>query len=348
MRFYDDLMASKAVDDHFKSMLSGATVISIDNVARYCFENKIEAFEIGHEIPTIAPPFDHFFMDVSESPKYLTVADDTRELPQRRFGVLFIPFDIEGLGVSFISSVLEKMFSAQTEFNMPENKLVNEPNKDLLIRTVKENLARWYVQHYLVTEESVSIDNKMTRCYSITMQHVLLKEDGTLADKYMRPLFYFTPTMHTGVKHIDAQLTDRFVNSLMLTGQIGNYVAMYTQPAYMAISMMHCKNTKIKEVDSKKVYGRQQCRAFERQMDRPPVIYKTIEIEPMGKKSNSSNSGTCEVSTMPLHICRGHFRTYTDENKLFGKLTGTFWIPQHAKGSLNNGQHVSDYKIKDI
>ncbi len=47
-----------------------------------------------------------------------------------------------------------------------------------------------------------------------------------------------------------------------------------------------------------------------------------------------------------LHICRGHFATYSPEHPLFGKFTGTFWKPAHVRGSQEHGIVVKDYVIK--
>ena len=35
-----------------------------------------------------------------------------------------------------------------------------------------------------------------------------------------------------------------------------------------------------------------------------------------------------------LHICRGHFKTFTDIAPLFGKLRGTYWWADHIRGCL--------------
>ena len=46
-----------------------------------------------------------------------------------------------------------------------------------------------------------------------------------------------------------------------------------------------------------------------------------------------------------LHICRGHFATYTENNPLFGKLKGTFWKPAHVRGSIEDGIVDKDYRV---
>src|SRR3990167_3444505 len=46
-----------------------------------------------------------------------------------------------------------------------------------------------------------------------------------------------------------------------------------------------------------------------------------------------------------LHIVRGHPVTYTKEKPLFGKYSGTFWKPAHARGSIEQGAVLKDYKV---
>ena len=46
-----------------------------------------------------------------------------------------------------------------------------------------------------------------------------------------------------------------------------------------------------------------------------------------------------------LHLCRGHFKTYTEEAPLFGKYTGTFWWQPSLRGKEENGIIRKDYSV---
>ncbi len=46
-----------------------------------------------------------------------------------------------------------------------------------------------------------------------------------------------------------------------------------------------------------------------------------------------------------LHFCRGHFKHYTTEHPLFGKLTGMYWWQPHVRGKAQ-GFVEKDYNIK--
>ena len=47
-----------------------------------------------------------------------------------------------------------------------------------------------------------------------------------------------------------------------------------------------------------------------------------------------------------LHLCRGHFKTFTADAPLLGRATGTyFWAP-HIRGTQNEGVVIKDYRVQ--
>jgi len=47
---------------------------------------------------------------------------------------------------------------------------------------------------------------------------------------------------------------------------------------------------------------------------------------------------------MPLHLCKGHFRTYNEERPLFGKIVCRIWVGTHLRGDPENGILIKDYE----
>jgi hypothetical protein len=45
------------------------------------------------------------------------------------------------------------------------------------------------------------------------------------------------------------------------------------------------------------------------------------------------------------HQVRGHFRFYTDEKPLFGRIAGAVWIPQHTRGDTTLGSIEKGYAL---
>jgi hypothetical protein len=124
-------------------------------------------------------------------------------------------------------------------------------------------------------------------------------------------------------------------------GVINSVMAHLSRPIMFAISLMHCKNVEL--VD--KPVSRQIRRRNERK-GVPTITYKTLVIEPFKKqvRNEARQTGESELKRA-LHICRGHFATYSEERPLFGKYTGTFWKPMHVRGSKAIGQVIKDYKV---
>ncbi len=108
----------------------------------------------------------------------------------------------------------------------------------------------------------------------------------------------------------------------------------------MGISFMHCKN--VKQVEAKEDPGER----FLRQYKVPKFTYRTLCIDPMKEVLRREGQSEAAGLKRALHICRGHFSTYSDEKPLFGKYAGTFWVPDHVRGKKEHGEVVKDYEVK--
>lgn len=113
-------------------------------------------------------------------------------------------------------------------------------------------------------------------------------------------------------------------------------------PLLLAIALSTCKNV-----------GMPQCsplppklaRAHERKYGYPSFRYRVLEIEPMRQTLRTEGHSETQGIKRALHICRGHFKTYTPERKLFGQHVGTYWWPALARGTSSRGVVAKDYKI---
>jgi hypothetical protein len=113
----------------------------------------------------------------------------------------------------------------------------------------------------------------------------------------------------------------------------------------LALSFLHCKN--VRRVEGK--ITPEWSRAYKRKHGRDLVQFKTLEIEPIKQVLRNAGAESRETGLKKaLHICRGHFATYTEDRPLFGKRVGTFWIPQHIRGRSSEGVIVKDYQIKGL
>lgn len=91
------------------------------------------------------------------------------------------------------------------------------------------------------------------------------------------------------------------------------------------IDIINCKNVGTEAISPKKLTKKQR-----RRIKNPETIslmeseYHVIKLL-TGNASQSENGASSGKSFVPIDVRRGHFKTYTSANPLFGKHTGTFW-----------------------
>lgn len=74
----------------------------------------------------------------------------------------------------------------------------------------------------------------------------------------------------------------------------------------------------------------------------PLFSYRTVVLKPVGKQQRSIPKQQWENR---VHLCRGHFKTYTADNPLFGRFTGRYWWQAHARGQSRRGMVHKDYQV---
>lgn len=107
--------------------------------------------------------------------------------------------------------------------------------------------------------------------------------------------------------------------------------------AYLAIAFMNCKNVELVKSPILKATKKRK---------RGPVRIRfyTLAINPVKRILASEGRISENGLKRALHICRGHFKDYRDKG-LFGKNKGLYWWDSHARGSVDNGVVVKDYKV---
>ena len=106
----------------------------------------------------------------------------------------------------------------------------------------------------------------------------------------------------------------------------------------LSVSFMHCKN--VIRTDAEGPPDK-----WLRRQKQPKLRYHVLQIDPMKEVLRREGGSETNGLKKALHICRGHFATYTDEKPLFGRSTGTFWKPAHVRGSSKEGVVVKDYAV---
>lgn len=86
-------------------------------------------------------------------------------------------------------------------------------------------------------------------------------------------------------------------------------------------------------------------RAEARRIARTGITVHTINVLPTGSTSRGLKGDPVGV---PITSVRGHFACYGERygrGLLFGKLSGRFWIPQHARGDAAVGESRHDFRL---
>jgi hypothetical protein len=118
-------------------------------------------------------------------------------------------------------------------------------------------------------------------------------------------------------------------------------IGLFFVPALLAVSFMNCKNVTLEAHDPDPLVNRER----RRNGHKPFLRYHTINIEPMKAVLRTEGNIESEGLRRALHICRGHFATYTADKPLFGRTVGTVWRPSHVRGHASEGVVVSDYNV---
>jgi len=115
--------------------------------------------------------------------------------------------------------------------------------------------------------------------------------------------------------------------------------------------LLSCKNVMTEEVVPPEALSRKRLR---KHGSLPYVRYHTLKIRVPGTKTyvdmEAVRRATQDPVPLGLHLVRGHFKTYTAEHGLFGRIAGTFYWPPALRGSLAAGavgKHYEEQPQKD-
>lgn len=122
-----------------------------------------------------------------------------------------------------------------------------------------------------------------------------------------------------------------------------SYAMFFSQVLRLSWSFMNCKNVARVEHEAPTKVNQRRIKEGKE----PFKKYYTLNIEPIARVLDKEGDAKHNGVQKAMHICRGHFATY-DEKPLFGKIKGTFWIPQHVKGNKTIGTIKKDYNVKTV
>jgi len=74
--------------------------------------------------------------------------------------------------------------------------------------------------------------------------------------------------------------------------------------------------------------------------------YKTLKLIVPQDKKGPHPKGDPSLDHNRIHFCRGHFKEYTVEAPLFGRIIGLWWWQAHVRGKNRDGIVMKDYKVE--
>lgn len=340
------------VDQHTADLLDGiraATAVVADNVSEFLFQTSSQQnWEWTKDFPCCVPPFRRTWVECKR-PEFINNEgrrEDSDHFPLR-WGVLFTSKQMtDPVPEMSIEQRQEqaRILAQELDELVPQDedaadyifRLLGKPEvgEDLLHHEVRAITAAmgmsslagghtpllegtWHVTADVFMQRALNenaVFAGVTQCFT-------LKQDGTVSGK---PLGMHFPS----------------VMSQKRAGVMIESCRALLYPAFLSLSFLNCKNVVRHVHNPSEVANRVRAK----QRLQPLLKYYTLNINPMRevlrKEGGSERTGLRKA----LHICRGHFATYTSERPLFGRVTGTFWKPSHVKGTPTQGVIGKDYR----
>lgn len=122
---------------------------------------------------------------------------------------------------------------------------------------------------------------------------------------------------------------------------LGDILGRSVRPSILGMSMMHCKNVVRESVSPSVALNRK----WRKKHGHALLDHVKIRLPSATRSANVKATRDAIGAPMPLHLIRGHFKTYTDDKPLFGKRTGTYWWGWQARGAKAQGERIHTYEV---
>lgn len=383
--FYDQLLQEPQITKGLREELKRCVVVEASNVSDYyyCGTNQ-EIWNLAEDFPNIAPPFKDFFLEFHAPAQIISKEHGTQAWDADSplmWGLYCQAVDmyevfqtvgsmesreelhyIEEQVRTFISVQIAGIHN-QVQCNA-EILSDHEPKSTYQHKILPKITALMKAAVWEDLEKIVQLVTSNTRWHLKLMLFWKVKQ-GT-HQRNVGPLWFWRIPINPeglpvqdargSVLHLEGPLgpikeglqkIQQADNSNFTTTleRLKDVLMPMLHTALLSISFMHCKNVQTSEITPPPppLPTKRQIRWG--QQPRQLATYHVLNIEPMKQILKTEGQSEKIGLQRALHICRGHFAHYTDKG-LFGKYYGTFWKPQHIRGSQHAGIVDKDYRIQ--
>ncbi|OPY69850.1 MAG: hypothetical protein A4E63_01763 [Syntrophorhabdus sp. PtaU1.Bin050] len=120
-----------------------------------------------------------------------------------------------------------------------------------------------------------------------------------------------------------------------------NLVLAHASIADTFMLLLNCKNVAAEQIKAPEALNKKRRKNGKQEIFDYHVLNVVVPSTKQGYREQSE-----PLSHVRVHLCRGHFKEYTQEHPLFGKLTGLYWWQPHVRGQNKEGIVMKDYAIK--
>ncbi len=115
----------------------------------------------------------------------------------------------------------------------------------------------------------------------------------------------------------------------------------YTATIMKVMSIINCKNVELEEEEP----DAKLQKARKKNGKLPLLSRHRVMIIPSAAQRKKGHAPQ-ELWKNRAHTVRGHFKTFTEDAPLLGKITGTFWWSPFARGSVAEGVIEKEYELE--
>lgn len=298
----------EVVRRQFRQAISSSRLFDVGEVGEYFLTvHPEEDWGFPNDFPCLAPPFGSFFLELRRPP-FLWSAKlgktSTKSMPPR-WAVL----------------------CQYEEFS----------DSGILLRTADRNRERLLDGGLGLFVKNLSkisgLEAKWT--YQMTL---FLESD----DRILGPLIGMMGLVDPDGRGIpESTMTLPLTNDSKVSRQLLEGVGVYLWPAMFGLSLIHCKNAVVTEVDPPK----KLTKSGHPRPGRQPTRYHVVTVGGMRQTLSEAGAESTGIH-QALHKVRGHFKDYRSGKGLFGRVRGMFWWDEHSAGNEALGTILSDYRVE--